>query len=879
MEMGELEQPTEVARDRMEQQVLRQYSVLGTINRLYREALTGATDEMVARTCLTLAEELTGSKLGFLCQLSQAGRFAITAISGKGLGDCNLSRTDSAMIRSDREMPGILGRVLLDGQSTIIDQPTSHPDWVGIPEGHPPIACFMGVPLKRANRTIGMIGLANKESGFSLGDQRDIETLSDHFVDALSRRREQDELRQVNRALRTLNECNQAMMHIADETALLHEVCRIIVEVGGYGIAWIGFAELDEKKTVRRVVQAGLGEEDLQGLGTTWADSEQGRGPTGIAIRTGNPFICNRMSAPADFIPCPEQAARRGCTSSIALPLITNIQTLGAIHIYAEDPDAFGTEEANLLVKLANGLAYNIMTLCTQSERRHAEEALRQSEARYRAVVEQSADGIYLVEVETKRVLEANPAFAQMLGYTPDEIVGLSVYDFVAAEEEDIDRRFEGLVRGQGPLTFERRFRRKDGSLVEIWLSVNVIFYGGKRVVCSLVRDLTEKKALEAQFLRAQRMESLGLLAGGIAHDLNNILTPVLINVELLQRILPEGPAQKMLSSVSSAALRGAGMVKQVLAFSRGMEGERLSVSPRHLLKEMVAFARETFPKSIQIEAELPDGLWSLHGNPTQLHQVLLNLCVNAKDAMPQGGTLTLFAENVSLDEAYAGIHPEARPGAYVLLGAKDTGGGIPASILEKIFDPFFTTKERGKGTGLGLSTVHGIVKDHGGFVSVKSEVGAGTTFHIYLPASSGPERVSEKEKPPSLSVGGGELILVAEDEASVREITQMTLEIYGYQVISAPNGKEVVALYAQHRDRIQAVLIDMVMPIMNGPETIRALQALNPEVRVIVTSGTDSEQVTGAEDGPKARAFLPKPFTAEGLLKTLAEVLRTPSP
>ena len=512
------------------------------------------------------------------------------------------------------------------------------------------------------------------------------------------------------------------------------------------------------------------------------------------------------------------------------------------------------------------------------AQRRQAEEALRESESRYRAIMEQSADGIFLLDPETRRIVEANAAFQRMLGYSAQEIVGLSQYDFVAVERTVVDQRFEELLRTKAPLSDERQYRRKDGSLVDAWVNRSLISYGGKEVVCTLVRDLTEKKALEAQSLRAQRMESIGMLAGGISHDLNNILAPILMGAELLEQRVSDPESLKMLSSISANAQRGADIVKQILTFSRGMEGDRSPLSPRYLLKEMDNFIRETFPKTLEIKTEIPKDLWTISGNTTQLHQVLMNLCVNARDAVPEGGTLTLSAQNLRIDQTYARMHPEAEPGSYVVLAVSDTGKGIPAPILPQIFDPFFTTKEKGKGTGLGLSVAYSIVKGHGGFIEVESEVGRGSRFRVWLPASPSLEGAPAQEgEKPSLPCGKGELILVVEDEASVREVIQATLEAHGYRVATASDGSEAVALYAQHQEEIQAVITDMAMPIMDGLATIRALQRIQPAVRVIAVSGMAWDKPVAEAIGNSVKAFLQKPFTAETLLRNVAEVLREP--
>jgi PAS domain S-box-containing protein len=875
MEKVEPEQQTAFAGQRAEEQILRQYSVLGAINRVYAVALTGATDQMVAHTCLAVAEELTGSKFVFVCQLNQAGGFDITAMDDRGLDEPFMQKIRSALMLPGREAPGILGKVLGDQRSMIINQPASDSDWAGMPESHPPINCFMGIPLKNEGRTVGMIGLANKESAYTAEDQQEIETLSDNFVDALNRKREQEELHRVNRALRTLRECNQALVHITGEALLLREICEIIVEVGGYLMAWVGFVEGDGERILRRVAEAEVAEGYPEMLDMTSPDSGPGGGVIGRAIRSGQFVICNHILTNPDFTQWREEAAKDGYASAIALPLIAQGRTMGALSIYAEDPDAFRSEEANVLMEIASELAHRILTLRAEAERRYTEEALEKSEARYRAVVEQSPDGIYIVDVDSKRILEANPTFAQMLGYPQEEVRGLPIHKIVAANRENIDRRFQEVLGKMDPVFFERQYRRKDGSLVDVWISAKIIAYGGKKVMCGIVRDLTEKKSLEAQFIHAQRMESIGLLAGGIAHDLNNILTPILMNVELLQRLPLDSSSQKMLSSIASNAQRGADIVKQVLAFSRGMEGERLVVFPKYLLKEMEQFAKETFPKSIRIQREIPKDLWPLTGDATQLHQVLLNLCVNAKDAMPGGGTLSLSAGNVVLSEAYTLLHPEAEVGPYVALSVTDTGKGISGEILPKIFDPFFTTKERGQGTGLGLSTVLAIVKSHGGFIEVDSEVGKGSRFTVYLPASPTAEmKKAEDESLPEPS-GRGELLLVVEDESSVREIIQTTLEAYGYRVITASDGSEALALYTQHLDEIQAVITDLAMPILDGSATIQALKKLNSQVKVIAISGLEANGAVTEVGSTAVRAFLQKPFTVERLLKTVEEVLR----
>ncbi len=387
--------------------------------------------------------------------------------------------------------------------------------------------------------------------------------------------------------------------------------------------------------------------------------------------------------------------------------------------------------------------------------------------------------------------------------------------------------------------------------------------------------DITEKKQLEAQFLRAQRLESLGTLASGIAHDLNNILTPILAGVQLLPLRLPQidDQSQRMLTMMEASAKRGAELIKQILSFARGVEGKRVSLQINHLIVEIRRIIQQTLPKSIEIETDLSHDLWTVSGDATQLHQVLMNLCVNARDAMPQGGTLQITAENRLLDQQDARIHIDARAGAYVIVTVADTGIGMAPDVLHRIFDPFFTTKEIGQGTGLGLSAVLGIVKSHGGFVDVRSEVNQGSQFKVYLPASQSSAMPPEQEQMPSK--GQQELILVVDDEVAICDIIRLTLETHDYQVIVATDGIEAIARFAEHKDQLCGVLLDMMMPSLDGLTTITVLRQLNPTVPIIAISGLNSTEIVAQTERMGLQGFLPKPFTTQELLQTLVVLLR----
>ena len=397
---------------------------------------------------------------------------------------------------------------------------------------------------------------------------------------------------------------------------------------------------------------------------------------------------------------------------------------------------------------------------------------------------------------------------------------------------------------------------------------------GNPKSILAINTDITEKKKLEAQFLRAQRMESIGTLAGGIAHDLNNVLGPIIMAVDLLKLRITDPRDCELLELMETSGHRGADMVKQVLHFARGIESRRVTISPAKLVGELQRIVRDTFPKSIDIEIDTPAGTWKVPGDRTQLHQVLLNLCINARDAMPEGGRLRIAVGNLQIDTHYAAMHPEARRGSYVVIEVSDTGTGMPAEVIEKIFEPFFTTKGIGKGTGLGLSTTLGIVRSHGGFVTVESTPGKGTTFRVHLPAEIESGEAQAEEGPGEFPRGNGEIILIIDDEASIRSITGQTLEAFGYRVMSASDGAEGIAKYSQSVQEIAVVMTDMMMPVMDGAAVIRVLMRLNPGVKIIAASGLIAKQAEAEAAGEGVKYFLPKPYTAETMLRTLRELL-----
>ncbi len=502
--------------------------------------------------------------------------------------------------------------------------------------------------------------------------------------------------------------------------------------------------------------------------------------------------------------------------------------------------------------------------------RRHAEDQIREQAS----FLDKARDAIAVQDME-HRLNYWNKGAQCLYGWTGEEAIGKSADELLYKDKEESSRLIEAKksIIEKGEWTGELHQITKEGKeiIVESRWTLILSSRGRPKSILVINTDITEKKKIETQFLRAQRMESIGTLAGGIAHDLNNMLTPVMLSVQILKEKFTDEQSQKLLNILEVNTQRGADLVKQVLSFARGIDGERKILQITYLISEIKRVLQETFPKSIEVRANVPIDLYAVLGDATQLHQVLMNLCLNARDAMPYGGKLSISAERLFIDENYARINIDSKAGSYIVITVSDTGTGIPHEIMDRIFEPFFTTKEHGKGTGIGLSTALGIIKGHGGFIDVHSQVGKGSTFKVYLPAIAATKMQKAEEQQLKLYTGQGEVILVIDDEDSIRETTCMTLEINGYRVIVAKDGIEAIPLYAQNRKEIKVVLVDMMMPVMDGPACIRALRRINPKVKIIAVSGlAEKDRFLGAID--HLSAFLPKPYTTEKLLKTIHE-------
>ena len=508
--------------------------------------------------------------------------------------------------------------------------------------------------------------------------------------------------------------------------------------------------------------------------------------------------------------------------------------------------------------------------------RKHAEEQVRQQAA----FLDKAQDAIFVHDLDGV-MRYWNQSAERLYGWAAAEILGQPMAGRLQADE-GAAATAQRVTLEKGDWLGELVQTTKDGRQVTAesrWTLVHDD-EGQPKSILIINTDITERKQLRAKFLRAQRLESIGTLASGIAHDLNNVLQPISLSLEILAPHLSDPASRGILEMMRHNTGRAASLIKQVLSFSQGVVGERVFLPPQALVREIASIVRQTFPKTIEFRCETPAlPQWSVQADATQLHQLLLNLCVNARDAMPAGGALTLGIDNVMVDASLAAGHPEAIPGPHVIFTVADTGTGIPAHLCERIFDPFFTTKEQGQGTGLGLATALGIARSHHGFITFTTAENRGTTFRVYLPGRDEAQQPATpapaaEPVPAPVEPSEGRLILVVDDEKYVRTAMRLLLEHAGYRPLLAANGVEGVASFTEHMGKIDAVITDVAMPVMDGPEMIEALQKLDPGVKIIATSGMASPGSLQRLTQLGIQHVISKPCPASAVLQALRSVL-----
>jgi PAS domain S-box-containing protein len=499
---------------------------------------------------------------------------------------------------------------------------------------------------------------------------------------------------------------------------------------------------------------------------------------------------------------------------------------------------------------------------------------------RFRALLDQSNDAIFLLQVPSGHFTDVNDFAARRLHYSPEELSRMSIYDLVeSAAAAGIKAIFsQGQTGGAAQKTIITSLRSRNGEEIPVEMTVRLVLFADTLYAVVVAREITERKQLEAQLLQAQKMEAVGRLAGGVAHDFNNLLTAILGYGEMLFDDLPEDdPRRHYAAEIINTAERASALTRQLLAFGRKQIVQPRIINLNEVISGMEKMLRRLLGEDLDLVTLLDPSLGAVKADPGQMDQVIMNLAVNARDAMPQGGLLTIETENVLLDEAYTRDHVEVTPGPYVMLAVGDTGSGMDTATLAHIFEPFFTTKEVGKGTGLGLSTVYGIIKQSHGHIWVYSEPGRGTTFKIYLP------RVQEAAMPlqpvaaPAASLRGPETILVAEDDESLRRVICQTLTSYGYTVLEARHGKEAILVCGRHRGPVNLVLTDVVMPGMSGGELMERLSYFGRQMKVLFMSGYTEDTAALQSLLAAGVPFLEKPFKMISLVKKVREVLDLP--
>ena len=680
-----------------------------------------------------------------------------------------------------------------------------------------------------------------------------------HYVavkeDITERKLAEGRIRQLNRLLRTISEVNQLIVRAQDRDVLLSEACRILVEHGGFPLVWIGAADPESGRVVPRA-RAGVRPDLVRGLD----DSAEGQGPARTALWTGTSVV---VADPA----------------VAAFPLVTRVASRRVLVVHGSEANAIGAEETGLLDELAGDLGFAIDALENRDERRKAEEALAAREHHFRSLIENAQDIITIVDVPDTIAFQS-PATRAILGRAPEEFVGRSILEFLHPEDVGVVR--EGLSRAlanpETPRKAVYRFRHADGS----WRTVEGIGKrlpgpGPPRVVVNS-RDVTESRALEQQLLQAQKMEAVGRLAGGVAHDFNNLLTAILGYADLMEeRVSGDEDLSANLREIRTAGQRAAALTRQLLAFSRKQILQPRTLDLNTVVTSIEKMLRRLIGEDIEIVTRLAPSVGSVRADPGQIEQVLVNLAVNSRDAMPRGGTLAIETSDVTLDAGFAAARPGAAPGPHAVLTVRDTGVGMTDDVKAHAFEPFFTTKTKGEGTGLGLATVYGIVKQSGGYVSVESEPGRGTTFRIYLPRVEEPAE-PPGEEPASQPPRGHETILLVEDEEAVRRLSRSVLVARGYTVLEAVSGEEALEAARAHPGRIHLLLTDLVMPKVGGRELATRLAATRPETKALFVSGYTDEAIAQHGALEPGIAFLQKPFTPLALARKVREVLDAPA-
>jgi len=678
--------------------------------------------------------------------------------------------------------------------------------------------------------------------------------------DVTERRQQQARIRHLNAVLRAIREVNQLLVRERDRGRLLQRTCDLLIETRGYDSAWV--ALLDESRKLEHVAGAGLGERFNE-------LAEQ--------LGQGNPPLCVRkaLAEPGVVVFEDTHSACVGCALAEqhhnTSAMTVRLEHLGSIYgllSVCVPVDFSSIEEEQLLFKeVAGDVAFGLSKI-------ELEEALRHSEARYRTLFNSASDAIFIHSLDG-RFLQVNDVACERLDYDREELLRMGPADIDAPEYAHLLPDRVAKIRAQGHLYFETAHVRRDGSRIPVELSSRIIDYDGGRAILSVARDVSQRRELERQLRQQERLAAMGRLAGGVAHDFNNLLASIILNVQLVLRDEDVSPrVERALQSVLDESERAADLVEQILDFSRSAMMETETLNLGRVVEEAATLLRRTIPENIRLILELPSQPCPVEADRTRIHQILVNLAANARDAMTDGGELRIALERVDVGAGETPPVPEMPAGVWVRLRVSDTGTGMTDEVRANLFEPFFTTKEGGQGTGLGLAQVYGIVKQHGGFIDVNTGVGKGTTFTIYLPLVD--ETLAEPEieiesGPPQ---GHGETILVVEDAPRLRQAVKMGLEALNYRVVTAATAKQALELYG--REAVDLVVTDIVMPDHSGKDLLRDLRAETPDMKIVAMTGYAVDDAPS--DLASFDALIHKPFSIEELGIAIRDALRTRS-
>ncbi len=691
----------------------------------------------------------------------------------------------------------------------------------------------------------------------------------------------QESLKKVNRSLRSFSECSKAITRLEDEYELMEGICRICVEVGGHKMAWVAFGEDNPEKDIHPVAHWGAEGCFLETLNASWADNEMGHGPAGTTIRTGKITIFHNILTNPHYRPWREAVEKCGYVSCIALPLIDDGKVFGSLVIFDENSHAFDVEEAQLLEELAGDLSYGIKTLRLKTEsKREIEERLMLA-----TVMDQTSDGVIILDADGK-IEYVNPSFVALCGVPAEESIGISIHDFECSQRNPhFYQAILSVFSSNELLSGHFVNKKRGGEEYDIDARVAPVFDNSGQVVryVATIRNVSESIGLQRQLRQAQKMEAMATLSGGIAHDFNNILAIIITNMEMTLEDVPEdSPFYSSLELVHKAGLRGKDLVKQFLTISRQNEQPEKIVQLEEIIEECFPLLRSTLPATIELRKSINTESGLIVADPTQINQVIMNLCTNAGYAMQEnGGVLDISLSDVRLKAEDIARYPGLLPGDYIKLIVADTGHGMTRDVLDRIFDPFYTTKKQGKGTGLGLSIVHGIVKNHRGNITVNSLLCVGTTFTILFPKVEKEDKNVDTKLAPKVITGQGHILFV-DDEIDYMVGMKKGLERSGYVVTAETDSRRTLELFRENPDIYDLVITDQTMPHLTGVMLAQELLAIRPDLPIVLCSGsspgTDSAVNPATAKALGIREVLMKPVERSEIVQVVKQLLQPES-